>query len=85
MDRLVAVFELVEDMTDIGGWPGDRLVVRPWAYRPCVLQRSVAPHWAFDPRARLIFTDPDLPAAYALRSLRDHLPRWRRRRHLRLI
>ena len=85
MDRIVAVFEVTADMEEIGGRRGDRLVLRPDSLRPCLLQRSVDPHWAFDRRAALTFTDPTLPAAYAHQCLVDRLPHWRRPRHLRLV
>lgn len=81
---ITGVFEVLEEIPEIGALPGDRLVVRPHALRPGLLQRIVAPHWAFDRRCRLMFTRPHLPGD-ALRRLQDRLPRSPRPGHLRLL
>lgn len=85
MDELTAVFHVTAPIEEIGAREGDRLVIRPRAIRPALLQRTVEPRWAFDPRCEMAFTRPHLPREHALRRLRDHLPRQRRPGHLRLV
>lgn len=87
--KISAVFEVLEPMEEIAGQPGDRIVLRPWAEeRRGTLQREIDPSWAFDPRCRLVLTDPPrLSPHHVLRYLRARLPCWprRERRGLKLL
>lgn len=82
--RVTGVFEVTAEIEEIGARVGDRIVVRPWAPRVALLQRTVPPHFAFDGRARLIFTRPALDRGHGLRVLRDRLHPRQRPPHLRL-
>ena len=64
-------FVVEREIPEIGARVGDRLVLRPWAPRACVLQHDVVPTWAFAPGLRLIFTRPRLPHLLALRFLEE--------------
>lgn len=72
---ITGVFEVVAEIEEIGAKVGDRIVVRPWAPRVALLQRTIPPHFAFDERSRLIFTRPALDHRQALQTLRGRLPR----------
>lgn len=59
------VFELQEDIPEIGGRPGDRLIMRPTRRpkRPCVLVRDLGGgvedcKWAMDHRTRFLHAKP---------------------------
>ena len=86
--QLTGVFVVEREIPEIGARPGDRIVLRPWAPRPALLQRALGVHettWAFSDRSQLIFTRPHLPHPLALRYLQDHPPRPPRPRHLRVM
>lgn len=83
--QITGVFEVLAEIEEIGAWVGDRIVVRPWAFRPGLLQRTIAPHWAFDERCGFVCTEPVLPTAIALRHLITNLPRLPRRCHLEIL
>lgn len=87
-DDLIGVFVVVQEIQEIGARAGDRILLRPWAPRPVLLQRELGHSdaaWAFGSHAELLFTRPTLPVRLALRLLRDRLRPQPRRRHLRLM
>ena len=83
--ELTGVFILTDAIEEIGAEPGDRIVVRPHGLRPGLLQRTVEPCWAFDPRSLLVFTRPAVEPQVALHLLRDRLRARRARHRLRLL
>lgn len=85
MQITAGVFQIVREIPEIGARVGDRLVLRPHAERPAIIQRTVDPTWAFSCCAELAFTHPPLPTDVALRILRDRVPCPRPHRHLRVL
>lgn len=73
--EFTGVFHVVEPIEEIGGRPGDRLVIRPGAaWRPYSLVRPLTladAHWAFSSRAVLDYTVPAMPHRLAYRRLRE--------------
>ena len=68
--ELTGVFDVLADIEEIGAGVGDLIVVRPWADRVAVLQRTVHLRWAFDARCALFYCDPHVgPPSQAIRLL----------------
>lgn len=85
--RISGVFEVLEEMSEIGGEVGDHVLVRPGeGDRCCILMRKLRPtdasHVLRCDRTRLISTNPPTPFPSALRELRAGMSC---RPHLRLV
>ena len=85
--QLTGVFEVLEEIPEIGAMVGDRLVIgerEPW---PVCLVRNLGTadaRWAFTTRCALLFTDPP-SLAPEYRSFRGHWLSSTRPAHLRLM
>ena len=70
--NLTGVFEVIAEIEEVGARVGDMIVVRPWADRVAVLQRTIDPQWDFGARCALFYCDPHVgPPSEAIRLLRD--------------
>ena len=71
LSQPTGVFEVIQEIEEIGARESDLIVLRPWADRPAVLQRTIDPRWAFGARCSLFYTDPPMMDGLALRLLRE--------------
>ena len=79
--QMTGIFEVTDQIEEIGAGPGDRVIVRPWDPARCSLVRRLSPadvRHVFTGRARLLSTDPATSDhGAALRCLRRGM-RWTR-------
>lgn len=69
-----AVFGFVRAVPEIGARVGDRIVLRPDAPRPVVLQRELGPQdvsWCFSDHTSLLWSDPAMMEGLVRRIIRE--------------